>query len=149
MDVNFDKDLAYTGGRDGSIFQSSLIENNTTKIYQHDQKQMITCLKLDNQSKKLWLGTSDSSTYCIDLKQLKDNTPFNKDITIEPFMAIDGKFFYLNSSYKKGLPWITDYYILKNKRYVLTLSSDKTVELWSMESGTVVKKWINKTFQQI
>ena len=95
----------------------------------------------------MWVGTSDSSTYCLNLKLQKDNNLLNKDRTIAPQMAIDGKFFDLNSSYKKGLPWITDYFILKNKRYVLTLTSDKIVELWSMESGIPVKRWINKTFQ--
>lgn len=47
---------------------------------------------------------------------------------------------------KEGLPWITEYYVLKNKRYILTHSSDKQVQLWSTESGKVVKTWIQKTF---
>ena len=37
----------------------------------------------------------------------------------------------------KGLPWITDFHILKNKRYILTNSTegDKKQQLWSMETG--------------
>lgn len=52
---------------------------------------------------------------------------------------------------KEGLPWITDYHILKNKRYILTSSSEseKTVDLWSLDSGTIVKSWKQKTLQQV
>ena len=54
---------------------------------------------------------------------------------------------------KEGLPWITEYSVLKNKRYILTNSqgpdTDKKVQLWSMETGTVVKTWKQKTFQQV
>ena len=51
----------------------------------------------------------------------------------------------------KGLPWITDFHILKNKRYILTNSTegDKKQQLWSMETGQVVKTWQQKTFQQV
>lgn len=33
MDVSFEQDTAYTGGRDGSIFKSSLIEHKFSKIH--------------------------------------------------------------------------------------------------------------------
>lgn len=54
-------------------------------------------------------------------------------------------------SIKEGLPWITDYYILKNKRYILTNSaeSENKVHLWSMDTGKVIKTWKQKTFQQV
>ena len=47
--------------------------------------------------------------------------------------------------FKEGLPWITDYQILNNKRYILTNNSDKKAQLWSTESGKVIKEWQAKT----
>lgn len=47
--------------------------------------------------------------------------------------------------YKKGLPWITDYQILNNKRYILTNNSEKKVQLWAAESGKVIKEWQTKS----
>jgi len=49
----------------------------------------------------------------------------------------------LTKIYKKGLPWITEYHILRNKRYILTNTSenDKIVNLWSLETGFIVKTW--------
>jgi hypothetical protein len=48
--------------------------------------------------------------------------------------------------YKKGLPWITDYHVLNNKRYILTQNSIKRPQLWSVESGKPVKEWQTKTY---
>ena len=55
---------------------------------------------------------------------------------------------------KKGLPWITDYSILRNKLYVLTNSASAEnksheVKLWSVETGEVVKSYAQKTFAQV
>ncbi len=47
------------------------------------------------------------------------------------------------------MPWLTESYTLRNKRFVLTHSSDKSVHLWSVETGQVIKKWQQKTFQQV
>lgn len=44
---------------------------------------------------------------------------------------------------KKGLPQITEYHILKNKRYILTKSNDtqSPIELWSLDSGQPIQSW--------
>lgn len=42
--------------------------------------------------------------------------------------------------------------MLRNKRFILANSSDGTankVQLWSAETGRVVKTWKAKTFQQV
>ena len=63
--------------------------------------------------------------------------------------------FFSFISIKEGLPWITDYYILKNKRYILTQNCqnpseiERKIHLWSMDTGTVIKSWKSKTFQQV
>lgn len=44
---------------------------------------------------------------------------------------------------------MTDYHVLRNKRFILTNNSspeDNKVELWSVESGHVIKTWKSKTF---
>ena len=68
--MNFDEGIFFTGGRDGSIFLTTLsgtsqqIETEQGKVdvpyqkmYQTDPKQMITCLKYDEKHGKLWYGT--------------------------------------------------------------------------------------------
>lgn len=44
---------------------------------------------------------------------------------------------------KKGLPQITDYHTLKNKRYILTKSNDKEtpIQLWSLDNGQPIQSW--------
>jgi hypothetical protein len=72
MSVNFDQDFAYTASKDGSIFRSSLIDNNAIKVYQNESKIMITSLAVDQRNDKLWLGIPDSSTPCLDIKAPKN-----------------------------------------------------------------------------
>ena len=54
MDINFDEEIMFTGGRDGSMFMTKLGENFTEnhtpyqKIFQTESiKQQITCMKYD------------------------------------------------------------------------------------------------------
>ena len=56
--------------------------------------------------------------------------------------------YYLN---KKGLPQITEYHILKNKRYILTNSTDPQIaaNLWSLETGKIVKTWKNEKYENV
>ncbi|CDW87994.1 UNKNOWN [Stylonychia lemnae] len=142
QDVDFESDLAFTGGRDGSIFMNRIVHHKYQKIYQGDAKQMITCLKYDDINSSLWFGTPDSSFSCIKIDHNHiDNTINRQEV----------KYLSNNKKYKKGLPWITEYHILKNKRYILTNTSenDKVVNLWSLENGKIIKTWTQKTFQQV
>jgi len=134
LDVNFEEDLFFTGGRDGSIFMSS---SGTTKTapYQrmYQSSQMITCLKYDDRHGKLWYGTPQSGLDCLQLAV----------DSASPHMYIKGKT-NLAHSLKKGLPWITDYHVLRNKMYILTNQVDgknADVKLWSIESGEVIKTY--------
>lgn len=92
---------------------------------------MITCLKYDPLYEKLWVGTPSSTFHCLDLKA-------------------SGASEYLSV---QGLPWVTDYHVLRNKRFILTNSSDGSnthnVQLWSTETGKSVKQWQSKTFNQV
>jgi hypothetical protein len=79
---------------------------------------MITYLKYDPLYEKLWVGTPSSTIQCLDLKA-------------------SGASDYLSI---QGLPWITDYHVLRNKRFILTNSTDginnnPNVQLWSTETG--------------
>ena len=82
LDVNFEEDLFFTGGRDGSIFMSS---SGTAKSapYQlmYQSNRMITCLKYDEKHGKLWYGTPHSDIGCL---QLAANNAL-------PYMSIEGK----------------------------------------------------------
>jgi len=50
MDVSFDQDLAFTGGRDGTIFKSSVIDHKFNKIFSIDTKEMINCISVDQKN---------------------------------------------------------------------------------------------------
>lgn len=131
--MNFEEEVMFTGGRDGSIFRTILSDSSEEKqsLQICDAKHMITCLRYDSLNDKLWYGTPQSTLHCLDLKTKQSHL----DIP--------------------GLPWLTDYSILRNKRYVLTNSQSpgtdqpKQVQLWSVETGQVVKQWQSKTFQQV
>ena len=60
LDVNFEEDLAFTGGRDGAIFRNTLISSDYQKMFQNEQKLIITCLKYDEVNHRLWYGTPES-----------------------------------------------------------------------------------------
>ena len=48
FDVSFDNDLAFTGGRDGTVFDNRIVHNKFNKIYQTTNKLMVTALKFDD-----------------------------------------------------------------------------------------------------
>lgn len=43
-----------------------------------------------------------------------------------------------------GLPWIVDYHMMNNKRYVLTVDSAKVVKLWECETGKCIQEYTKK-----
>ena len=47
------------------------------------------------------------------------------------------------------MPWITDYHVMSNKRYVLTNDSQKKAVLWSITEARPVKEWQSKSFKQV
>lgn len=53
--------MAITGGRDGSIFKSHIVQNKYNKLYQGESKLMITSVKYDEVNNMIWFGTPDSS----------------------------------------------------------------------------------------
>ena len=73
MDVDYDKMIAFTGGKDGSIFKNHIDDTNFTKIFQGDPKLMINCLKYDDINDRLWYGTPDSQFQCLNLANVKNS----------------------------------------------------------------------------
>lgn len=47
----------------------------------------------------------------------------------------------------EGLPWITEYHILKNKRYIITNNSINQPQLWNIDSCKLVKSYRGKNFE--
>jgi hypothetical protein len=67
---------------------------------------------LDEDNMQLWFSTTnDSSLKCLDLIKRKFNNKCETNVN-QPDYELD------------GLPWINDYYMLKNKRYVITNDSE-------------------------
>lgn len=100
MDVLFESDVAFTGGRDGSIYSNRIVKTHYEKIYQEPSKDIITSLKFDEANNYLWYSTPESEINC--LKYLQDLTnqqdsdiyyPEPNDVTVKPHMVIKGKLF--------------------------------------------------------
>jgi len=47
----------------------------------------------------------------------------------------------------QGLPWMVDYYMLKNKRYVITNNSANMPQLWNIDQCKLIKNYNSKTFE--
>jgi len=72
------QDVAYTGGRDGSVFQTQLLEENGEYVKVHQGSEMVTCVKYDDVHRKLWIGTTDSSVKCLSFNKLSSQSNTNK-----------------------------------------------------------------------
>lgn len=60
-------DSCFTGGRDGKIFHTNLVNDQHTLVYD-DKTNPINSLTYDEHHKKLWFtSTTNSSLKCIDL----------------------------------------------------------------------------------
>lgn len=105
-------EACFTGGKDGAIFHSDLVGGQHTKLYQAS-KSPVNSLCFDEANLKLWFSTTtDSSLKCLDLatRQLEE--------------AAANQTGAKQADYElAGLAWMTDYHVLKNKRYVLTNNS--------------------------
>lgn len=90
---------------------------------------------------KLWFSQADTSSLkCLDLnKRSLDKQPDqNPNINLK---AADYEL--------EGLPWITDYHILKNKRYIITKNSNNLCQIWNVDEGRLVKSYHSKSFEQL
>ena len=141
-------DTCYTGGRDGSIFHTDLAGDQHTLLYSGNKKP-INSLCLDEVNRHLWFtSAADSSINYIDLTKRgvynsrvgavddgEDQTSGNNSVPKKPAgIAANSSGTALSTSLDKatlrspdyeleGLPWITEYHILKNKRYIITNNS--------------------------
>lgn len=62
-------DSCFTGGRDGKIYHTNLVNDQHTLVYD-DKTNPITSLTYDEYHKKLWFtSTNNSSLKCIDLEK--------------------------------------------------------------------------------
>lgn len=41
----------------------------------------------------------------------------------------------------EGLPWITDYHLLKNKRYIITNNTRNEPQVWCIDKCALVKTY--------
>jgi hypothetical protein len=47
------------------------------------------------------------------------------------------------------MPWITDYHMLKNKRYIITKNSHHLCQVWNVDEAKLVKTYQSKSFDQV
>lgn len=131
----------FTGGKDGAIFHTDLVGDFHTKLYQVPGSP-ITSLCFDEENLKLWFSSGiDSSLKCLDLtKRSLDNS-----ISENP-----NKISLKQADYElEGLPWITEYHMLKNKRYIITKNSQNLCQVWNIDQAKLIKTYQSKSFDQV
>lgn len=134
-------EACFTGGKDGSIYHTDLVGDTHTKLYQSN-KNPIHSMCLDEEFMQLWFSSAnDSSLKCLDLqKRSLDNKKAAKTSSTNIRQA----------DYElEGLSWITDYHMLKNKRYIITNNSQNQPQVWNIDSCKLIKTYQSKTFQQV
>lgn len=168
-------DTCYTGGRDGQIFHTDLAGDQHTLLYAGNKKP-INSLCLDELNKQLWFtSASDSSIKYLDLSKRgayaarggaedADDAVFGQPGAArkQPGAAAststgagagvgasEAPNLRLPDYELEGLPWITEYHILKNKRYIITNNSLNQPQLWSIDSCKLVKSYRGKNFEQV
>ena len=86
----------------------------------------------DTKFDKLWFASSnDSSIKHIDVSKNREDPSKEADYELE------------------GLPWITEYHMMKNKRYVVTDNSQGQPQIWSIDHAKLVKTYSAKNFEQV
>lgn len=113
MDVLFESDLAFTGGRDGSIYSNRIVKPQFERVFEEPRKQLITSLKFDEANNYLWYGTPEQDVNCLkylaDVNSL-DAEPYFQESNqplVKPYMCIGGRCNYhclLTTNLRKACP---------------------------------------------
>lgn len=72
----------------------------------------------------MWYGTDDSTIHSFQLLKPKPSIIETNDFFIE------------------GLPHMTDYHMMNNKRYLLTNNSASECQLWELDSAKMVNTFV-------
>ena len=70
----------------------------------------------------MWYGTNDSSLQCIRVPKVNEIQASK----VTPYIKL------------QGLPHITEYHVMNNKRFVLTKDTQQTVQLWQLDSAKCI-----------
>lgn len=152
-------ETCFTGGRDGKIFHTDLVREQHTLLYSGNNNP-ITSIAFDEQNQQLWFtSANDSSLRSLDLQKrnIEKLSKQNQDAGVgeqPPKQEINSgkaqvsEFSFTQPDYElQGLPQLTDYHMLKNKRYVVTNNSLGTPQLWSIDQCKLVKSYQSKSFE--
>ncbi|KAL5013551.1 hypothetical protein ScPMuIL_007821 [Solemya velum] len=120
----------YSGGRDRKIWATD-IRNPQDRILVCEEKAPVLKLELSHldQSSTLWVATTDS---CIKKWPLKNvNTRLSGDYDNENITPL-----YTQADFTvKGGPSIRQYYVLNDKRHIITKDTDDCVAVWDVLTG--------------
>lgn len=161
-------DTCFTGGRDGSIYHTDLAgDDQYTLLYKGGKRSPINCLSYDAVNQKLWFATTnDSSLKHLDMKKRSlakawHEEPEEKGAAEQAAQIIGAspqpvgvqrvseptKVNLKTPDYElEGLPWITEYHMLKNKRYIITNNSRGVAQVWNIDGCKFVKTYHSKDF---
>lgn len=136
----------FTGGKDGNIYHTDLVADNHTHLYQGGPKNPVISMAFDEEFLQLWFTcANDSSLKCLDLQQKSlESKKDNQDDIGSPIVNLKQADYEL-----EGLPWITEYHMLKNKRYIITNNSLGSAQVWNVDQCKLIKTYQSKSFQQV
>jgi hypothetical protein len=98
-------------------------------------------MSFDENNLQLWFASGMSSSLkCLDLNKrsldkINDDVPMGtkKERSDFDIKSVDFEL--------EGLPWITEYHLLKNKRYVITNNTKNEPQVWSIDKFTLIKTY--------
>jgi len=115
---------------------------NPTLLF-NGNKNPITCLTFDEESNLLWFASSGDSS----IKNLNLNKRSLEKLQQE---KVESDVIVEQPDYElQGLPSITEYHILRNKRYIVTNNSVGKPQLWNLEKGKLIKTYNSKSFEDL
>ena len=101
---------------------TDLLTDSYTQIMPHKAKQSILSMAVDEVAGGVWLGGEDSTLRFIANPAMMRGERRDKELEVQDFDI-------------PGLPSLTDYWIMQNKRYVLTNDTINKPRLWDVSSG--------------
>ncbi|XP_052764108.1 WD repeat-containing protein 48-like [Mya arenaria] len=134
--------MVYSGGRDRRVWATD-IRNPDSRCCICEEKDHILKLELtQSEPQSLWVSTSNSSIKNYSLKGVNKQMKSSLDNVSMPPVCLQPEFTI------KGGSSIRQYYVLNDKRHILTKDTDENVALWDVLSAQKVEDLGKKDLEE-
>ncbi|XP_048249973.1 WD repeat-containing protein 48-like [Haliotis rufescens] len=141
LQANESFSIVYSGGRDRQIWATD-IKNPDNRTLICEEKFPVLKLELHTEQPSLWVATTDSSirNWPIKVPNARTSGEYDNESYHPAFTQPDFTI--------KGGPSIRQYYVLNDKRFILTKDTDDCVALWDVLTARKVEDLGKKDFEE-